>query len=136
MKLQTIGQLAKSTKVSVETIRFYEKQGLIAEPQRTPSGYRQYSSDSIRRIRFIQRAKELGFTLKEIGELLSLKATPGILCADIKAQAATKLENINNKILTLERMKNALMTLIKKCPDAGAVSECPILDALDHDKNH
>ena len=131
MTLLTIGQVAKHAGVNVETIRFYEREGLIGKPQRRPSGYRQYEPDIIRRIGFIQRAKELGFSLREIGELLSLRVARGQTCTDVKARAVAKIEGIDGKIAVLERMRAALVRLSAACVGRGPVSECPILDALD-----
>jgi MerR family mercuric resistance operon transcriptional regulator len=132
----TIGQVAKESGVGVETIRFYEREGLIAKPPRRPSGYRQYDRDVIRRIRFIQRGKDLGFSLREIAELLSLRLTRGRSCADVKARATAKIEDIESKVAVLERMKEALTRLAAACAGKGSVSECPILDALDAEDTH
>jgi MerR family copper efflux transcriptional regulator len=129
----TIGQLAKHTEVTVETIRFYEKQGLISEPKRTDSGYRQYPESAIKRIRFIQRAKEVGFTLKDIKELLSMRTQPGVTCSDIKSRAVAKIAEIEKKMDDLRRMKNALQRLAGRCSGEGFLSDCPILDALEED---
>jgi MerR family mercuric resistance operon transcriptional regulator len=130
----TIGQVAKNAGVNVETIRFYEREGLIGKPPRRPSGYRQYQPDIVRRIRFIQRAKELGFSLREITELLSLRVARGRSCADVKARASAKIEDVESKIAVLERMKGALTRLTEACAGRGSVGECPILDALDADE--
>lgn len=127
----TIGQVAKQTGVTVETIRFYERQGLIGEPQRTASGYRQYSPSVIKRVRFIQRAKDVGFTLKDIQELLSLQTVPGVSCSDIRERAFKKVHDIEQKINDLQRMKNALSQLATQCTEERSLSECPILDALE-----
>jgi MerR family transcriptional regulator, copper efflux regulator len=128
----TIGKLAKAANVGVETVRFYEREGLIAEPPRRRSGYRQYPTDTVRRVLFIRRAKELGFSLKEISELLSLRVEPSITCADVRAVARGKISDIETKISQLERMKAALDRLARACRGQGPTSECPILDALDH----
>lgn len=130
----TIGQVAKSAGVNVETIRFYEREGLIGKPPRRPSGYRQYQPDVVRRIRFIQRAKELGFSLREIAELLSLRLARGRSCAEMKARAIAKIVDIESKIAVLERMEAALTRLTEACAGRGSVGECPILDALDADE--
>lgn len=128
----TIGQAAKHAGVGVETIRFYERQGLIGRPERRPSGYRQYQSEVVRRIRFIQRAKELGFSLREVAELLSLRVAGGRTCADVRSLALSKAADIDAKIATLERMRVALFRLTEACVgEGGPIGECPILDALD-----
>lgn len=127
----TIGQLARRAGVNVETIRFYEREGLIGTPQRRASGYRQYGPEVVRRIRFIKRAKELGFSLREIGELLSLRVSRGQTCADVKERAVGKIADIDAKITVLARMRSALERLSAACVGRGPVSDCPILDALD-----
>lgn len=127
----TIGQVAKQTGVTVEAVRFYEKQGLIEVPQRTESGYRQYPPDTLARVRFIQNAKDVGFTLKDIAELLALRQEPGTSCNDIKLQATRKIEEVDQKLRDLRRIRNALAGLIEKCNAGGPVSQCPILESLD-----
>ena len=131
MESLTIGKIAKRSDVGIETIRFYEREGLIDDPPRRASGYRQYPSDTVDRIRFIRRAKELGFSLKEIKELLKLKVTTGATCDQVKKRAESKIEDIQHKILTLQRMKKALKKLNAACSGKGSVSECPILEALE-----
>ena len=131
MKPLTIGQLAKRADVGVETVRFYEREGLLEEPDRRASGYRQYDEGVVRRLEFIRRAKELGFTLKEIKELLSLKLDPSTTCAEVKERAETKIEDIESKIRTLQRMKRALVKVTKSCSGNGPTSECPILEAIE-----
>ena len=127
----TIGQLARNGGVGVETVRFYERKGLLAEPDRRPSGYRQYNEDVVDRLRFIKRAKELGFTLSEIKELLSLRLDPTTTCADVKSRTEEKITDIEAKIRTLQRMKRALVKVTKACSGSGGTSECPILEALE-----
>lgn len=127
----TVGQVAKHTGVSVETIRFYERRGLIPAPARSPAGYRQYPPDTPRRVRFIQRAKAVGFTLNDIGELLELRTRPGVTCADIRARAEVKLDEIDAKLAELNQMRRALGQLAERCSGKGGLSECPILDALE-----
>ena len=130
----TIGQLAKRADVGVETVRFYERKALLAEPGRRPSGYRQYDEEVVDRLRFIKRAKGLGFTLNEIKELLSLRIDPSTTCADVKNRAEEKIGDIQAKIRTLQRMKKALVKVTKACSGRGGTSECPILEALDKGK--
>lgn len=132
----TIGQVAKNAGVGVETIRFYEREGLIGKPARRPSGYRQYQPDIVLRIRFIQRAKELGFSLREITELLSLRVARGSTCADVRARALSKMKDIDAKIAVLQGMRRALVRLSEACVGRGPVSECPILDALGAEDAH
>ncbi len=130
-----IGQVARRGGVSVETVRFYERQGLIDEPPRKQSGYRQYPEDAVRRIRFARRARELGFSLREIKELLSLRFDPKAGCADVKRRAETKIADIAARIGTLQRMKRALTRLAAACSGRGSVDECPILQALDSEED-
>jgi MerR family mercuric resistance operon transcriptional regulator len=127
----TIGKLAERAGVNIETIRYYERRGLMPRPERRASGYRQYSPDSAKRIRFIKHAQELGFSLKEIDELLSLKLDANTPCSQIKKHAEDKISDIEIKIKTLQSMKKALTRLTKACLSNGPVSECPILEALE-----
>ena len=133
MSALTIGQLAKRADVGVETVRFYERKGILAEPNRRPSGYRQYDEDVVDRLRFIKRAKVLGFTLNEIKDLLSLRLDPTTTCADVRSRAEAKIDDIQDKIRTLQRMKKALVKVTKACSGRGGTSECPILESLDRD---
>jgi MerR family mercuric resistance operon transcriptional regulator len=131
MEYLTIGQLAKHLQLNVETIRYYERRRLIPNPQRRESGYRQFSQDIVKRIRFIKHAQQVGFTLKEISELLSLRVDPDTTCADIKKRAEIKITEIKKKMQALERMKQALTKLKAACRGRGPVGECPILGALE-----
>lgn len=132
MEVLTIGQLAKQAGVGVETIRFYEREGLIAEPERRPaSRYRQYPPHVVGRVRFIRRAKELGFTLKEIQELLDLRVCPSSTRADVRARVKAKITDIEERMASLGRMKEALERLGRKCRGSGPTTECPILEELD-----
>ena len=134
MKPLTIGQVARRAEVGVETVRFYERQGLLVEPPRKESGYRQYTEDVVARLRFIRRAKELGFTLKEIAELLALRLDPDTSCAEVKGRAKAKIDDIDAKIRDLQRMRQALDKLVASCKGRGPISACPILDALDKEQ--
>lgn len=127
----TIGQLAKKARVNIETVRYYERRGLIPEPPRSEAGYRKYPQSDVARILFIKRAKELGFSLKEIGELLFLRIDPDTTCGDIVIKAELKITEIEKKIQTLQRMAKALSDLMKSCNGTGPTSDCPILEALD-----
>ena len=131
MKNMTISQLAQKSQVNIETVRYYERRGLIPIAPRGPSGYRQFSEDAIKRIRFIKGAQEVGFTLKEITELLSLRVDPDTSCADIKKRAEVKIDEIEAKIRALDRVKKALTKLKAACRGRGPSSECPILEALE-----
>ena len=130
----TIGQLARAAEVGVETIRFYERKGLLAQPPRRRSGYRQYPHEAVQRVRFIRRAKELGFTLNEIRELLSLRVDPERTCADVRSMAREKKAAIDTKVAELDRMRRALDRLARVCQGAGPTSECPILELLEQEE--
>jgi MerR family mercuric resistance operon transcriptional regulator len=132
MKPLTIGQVARQAGIGVETVRFYERRGLLAQPSRRASGYRQYTEDVVARLRFIRRAKELGFTLKEIRELLALRLDPDTTCADVRQQTQLKLAEVEAKISDLQRIRQALMRLTTSCWGQGPTSACPILGALDN----
>ncbi len=131
MEHLTIGKLAKKTGVGIDTIRYYERQGLIPEPPRRESGYRQFSGEMVKRIQFIRHAKDLGFSLKEINELLSLRLDPKTECSVVKKRAEAKISDIEEKILNFQRMKKALAKLMKDCSGRGPVSKCPILEAFE-----
>ncbi|MBN9229492.1 MAG: hypothetical protein BGO90_12280 [Legionella sp. 40-6] len=130
-----IGQLAKITGVNLTTVRFYERRGLIPEPKRTASGYRQYAPEMALRVRFIKNAQELGFALKEISELLDLHADSTTGCQTIKQRAADKMMIVESKINALKKIKNALQELHNLCSGQGTIKEgCRILDALGSEK--
>lgn len=128
---RTIGKLASAAGVGVETIRFYEREGLLPRPPRKRSGYRQYPPQAVARLVFIRRAKELGFTLKEIAELLELRVDPDKSCADVRALAKAKIVDVEEKMDDLARIKGALDKLAQACRGKGPTSECPILDAIE-----
>ena len=134
MEPLSICQVADRARIGVETMRFYERQGLIEEPPRSASGYREYPEAIVSRIRFIRRAKELGFTLKEIKELLSLRLDPTTTCADVRSRAETKIADIEARIRSLRKMKKALVRLTVACSGRGTTSECPILEALHQEE--
>lgn len=127
----TIGRVARDAGLAIDTVRYYEREGLLQKPARTPSGYRQYSPDAVRRLQFIRQAKELGFTLSEIRGLLTLKVAPGKSCADVRAHAEAKIADVEQRIAQLGRMKRALAKLANACSGRGPTSECPILEALE-----
>lgn len=127
----TIGELAEEAGVGVETIRFYERKKLVAQPKRPGSGFRRYDDDAARRIRFIRQAQELGFTLAEIQQLLELRLDPKRSCADVKLEAETKIVDIDGKIASLRVMRTALVEITRSCSGEGPTSECPILDGIE-----
>ncbi len=125
-----IGTLAKRADVAIDTVRYYERQGLLPAPVRLASGYRDYDSDDVSRLRFIRRAKALGFTLAEIAELLALSARREGDMAGMKAAAQQKLLDVDAKLAELQRIRKGLTELVASCPGHGALEHCPILDAL------
>jgi len=131
----TIGNLATLAGVGVETVRFYEREGLIAKPPRTESGYRQYPQEAVARVLFTKRAKELGFTLKEIKELLSLRVDPKTDCCEVIKRAKEKVADIKQKIADLEKMEGALKKLTAACKGKGPITECAILEYLASEDN-
>ena len=123
-----IGTLAKRAGVSIDTVRYYEKSGLLAPQQRLPSGYRRYGDLQVARLRFIRRAQQLGFTLKDVRELLGLSKQRDV--ARVKRAAEKKLVEVEQKIAALDRVRSGLAQLVAECPGHGQASECPILKAL------
>lgn len=131
MASYTIGQLGRLTGAGVETIRYYEREGLMPRPPRRASGYRKYADDAVTRLRFIRHAKELGFGLKDIKGLLALRVTPGTTCADVRKRAEKQLADVRAKLEMLQRIETALIKLTAACRGRGPTSACPILDALE-----
>jgi MerR family mercuric resistance operon transcriptional regulator len=129
--LMTIGQIARAAGASVETIRFYEREGLIGRPARSASGYRNFAPEAVRRLRFIRQAKELGFSLGEIKELLALRVTPTKSCGDVRVRAEHKIAEVNQRIAALKRIRGALVGLAAACTGRGPTTDCPILEALE-----
>lgn len=128
-----IGTLAKRAGVRIDTVRYYEKNGLLSPRARLASGYRRYGELEVSRLRFIRRAQALGFTLKEVRELLALSAQKDV--ARIKRSAQAKLDDVNERIAALERIREGLSTLIAACPGHGRAADCPILNALGGEEN-
>ncbi|WP_428603566.1 Zn(2+)-responsive transcriptional regulator [Sedimenticola sp.] len=132
MENLTIGKLARQVDLGVETLRYYERRGLIEPQRRTESGYRLYTDDARQRLQFIRRAQVLGFSLDEVAELLSLSDRPDQSAAEVKRLTQAKITDIETRIHDLERMKSALSALEEQCPGhAGTTAECPILAALN-----
>lgn len=131
MDRMTIGSAARQSGVGVETIRFYERKRLIAQPPKPPgSGRRLYGPETVERIRFIRQAQRLGFSLREIQELLSLQANPSADCSDVRRRALEKIEQVNARIAQLADIRSALVRLLAACPGSGALGACSILEAL------
>ena len=127
----TIGKLARVAGVGVETVRFYERKGLIARPQRPWRGFRQYSSDAVRRIRFIRQAQALGFSLAEIDQLLDLRTDPESDCSAVKSRASAKLDDVRGKIDRLRQIEGALEQVIAAYPGRGGLGGCSIIEAME-----
>jgi MerR family transcriptional regulator, copper efflux regulator len=130
----TIGELAKRVGVNNQTIRYYERQGLIQSPLRSASGYRSFPTEAVNRVQFIRQAQELGFSLKEIKELLSLQNKPEATGADVRQLAQAKLADIEQKMEILQSMKKSLMDLTATCDGKAALGECPIMKSLNSEK--
>ena len=128
----TIGKLAKASDVAIDTIRFYEREGLMPAAPRTAAGYRTYDQDSLRRLRFIRRAKSLGFKLDDIASLLRLTDNDGA-SASVRQLTLQHLELVNQKIQGLLHMRDALQSLADRCDGQGCIHHCPIIDALNDD---
>lgn len=134
MNTLTIGKLAKQASMTVETLRYYEHRGLISPQQRTPAGYRLYLPNTLQRLRFIRRAQLLGFSLDEISDLLSLSDSPTESAKEVKRITQAKVADIDARLRDLERMKQALSMLEKRCSGHHiSTTECPILAALNQD---
>ena len=130
MERLSIGELAQKTNVNIETIRYYERRGLLPEPPRNKSGHRRYPSDALKRTDFIKRCQTLGFSLNEIAEILELRVTPKSTCSDMKLRVGEKLTDVDRKIHELVHIREALSRLLKKCTGKGPIGSCPILEEL------
>jgi DNA-binding transcriptional MerR regulator len=129
-----IGEVAELGGVNLQTIRYYEREGLLPKPPRLFSGYRAYPKVTVRRVRFIKRSQELGFTLAEVRELLSLRVDDRRDRAEVRALAKAKIIGIEERIRTLGAMKEAILLLTRSCPGTGPASEFPILKSIDSDE--
>jgi len=132
----TMGDLVKRSGISAETVRFYEREGLLPEPPRSQGGHRRYMAGDVERLQFIQRAKQLGFSLREVQELLRLADSPDATCAEVCAVSNKCLADIEEKIASLTRMRDALPALTRRCPSSDAsVEKCTIIGALRAEKS-
>jgi MerR family copper efflux transcriptional regulator len=127
----TIGQVAAAAAVNIQTIRYYERRGLFATPRRTASGYRQYAEDAVTRLRFIKHAQKLGFSLKEIQELLALRVRHSAACDSVERKTRQKIELVDRKIRVLGRIRDTLEQLAAACASRRPTDDCPILEALE-----
>jgi len=130
METFTIGEVARRAGVGIDTVRYYERNDMLPLPPRRMSGYREYGSDDVHRLRFIRRAKELGFALAEIRELLALSTDRERGVRGVKARAEAHLADVEARIRELQRVKRGLKRLVEACPGHGALAACPILAAL------
>lgn len=127
----TIGQVASAAAVNIQTVRYYERRGLVPTPRRTPAGYRQYAEDAVARLRFIKHAQELGFSLREIQELLGLRVRHGAACDTVERKTRQKIEVVEQRISDLKRMKRTLERLAGACAARRPTDDCPILEVLE-----
>jgi len=126
MTTMKIGEVAKRSGTGIETIRYYEREGLLLEPDRRPSGYRQYGESTVERLEYIRRAKELGFTLAEIKELLELSFAHSN-CDHIRQRAEAKITDIEQKIRSLQQMKRSLGKIVERCRTKNSTDDCPLV---------
>jgi len=129
----TTGRLASLAGVNTETLRYYERRGLLSDPKRRESGYRDYPVEALQVVRFIKRAQGLGFSLKEVKELLDISEKRESSCGDVKDASKHKLEEIDTKIIQLQSIRKALNRIIDRCPGKGPLSGCSILESLTKD---
>lgn len=127
----TIGKAAEQAGVNVETIRFYERKGLIDQPPRREGAFRQYGAEHVSRVRFIREAQQLGFALREISELLDLRSDPNARCEEVRTRTIKKQKAVKSKIRKLRKIDKALGALIDECPREGRLKNCPIIASLD-----
>jgi len=131
----TSGQLAEGAGVGIETIRYYERKGLLPPPARSRSGYRRFPAEAVDRLRFIRQAQYLGFSLKEIQELLSLRIDPKASCSEVRQRAQAKISEIEQRLRGLQRIREVLWRMIETCGGRGPITACPILEALEAPAN-
>lgn len=131
MKKYTIGQLAQLANINIQTIRFYERKGIIPKPDRKPSGYRLFTDDDVKRLNFILLSKNHGFSLQEIKELLDLRIDSKSSCDEVRLLAEKKVKMMSAKINELQSMKGVLEKLVASCHKSEYSSDCPILEALE-----
>ena len=130
----TIGKVAKIAEVNIQTVRYYERRGLVSPDAHKDSGYRLYGPEAAQKIRFIKNAQDLGFTLKEIAGLLRLRVSHRARCGDVKKKAGVKLQNVREKILSLKALEKTLLDLIRTCRSQATTNACPILKSLELNK--
>ncbi len=127
---RTIGKLAKAAGVNVETVRFYEREGLLKRPLKTGTGWRQYDDQALHTLRFIKRAQALGFSLREVRQLLALRTNRMDRCGDVRRSAEEKVADIDSRIADLRAIRSALADLIDRCHSRPDQLSCPIVESL------
>ena len=127
----TIGSLAREADVNIQTVRYYERRGLVPDPPRSDSGYRQYPVESVARVRFIKRAQALGFSLTEISELLDMRVHSSSSCSEMRGKAVAKRAEIDQKVTSLGELRSALDDLIEACDSNTPTKDCPIIESLE-----
>ncbi len=130
----TVSAAARRAGITIDTIRYYERRGLLAKAPRNRAGYRSFDGAAVQRLRFIRHAQVLGFTLKEIMQLLALRVAPGTTCNDVRSRAQMKMSDIERKIRALRAMKMALQELLSACTADGPATECSFLTNLDSEE--
>ncbi len=130
-KSYTVGQLAKAAKVNAQTIRFYEREGILKPIQRLDSGYRVYNEESLKRLHFIRQAKDLGFRLEEIQSLLNLRVRSVDRCNQVRTKAQQKLQDVQQKIGHLKKLEQTLKALVSDCEQRVVSDCCPILAKME-----
>jgi MerR family copper efflux transcriptional regulator len=135
MRVMMIGELAKAVGVNVQTVRYYERRRLVVPMHRKGSGYRVYGEDALRRLRFIRNAQHLGFTLKEIAELLDLRVSSTARCGSVQVKALAKLGQVEHKVQDLQRLARALRALAQSCRAGETTDHCPILKSLENERS-
>lgn len=131
-----IGEVAANAGVNIQTLRYYERRGLLPKARRRDSGYREYEPETVQLVRFIKRAQELGFTLSEITELIQLRKIDPRRTTKVRALATAKLEDIEQKMQRLGAMRQALLGLVEECACEGKAPACPIIEALNDPSEH
>lgn len=134
MESLTISQVARRGGVNIQTVRYYERQGLLTPTSRTKAAYRIFSADSVRRIRFIKRSQDLGFSLKEIQDLLSLRLDAQTTQAEVRKRTRAKIADVEQKILHLQAIHETLLRMAERCSGCGSLENCPILASLDEEE--
>lgn len=133
MSVHSIGEVAAAAGVNVQTVRYYERRGILTPVRRTPAGYRQYDDNAVARLRFIRHAQSLGFSLNEIDELLALRIRNADACRGVEQKTREKIADVDRRIRDLQRIRRTLNLLVAACKARRTTEDCPVLEALSHD---